>query len=387
MSGVDAVLEIDTAACAASVLAWRRGADWFGATHRALAVTGGVLELDGGLDVASEMVAEVARQLRLVADLLERAVRAAAAVGFDLHGDGLHGDDAPARLLDAHRALARSLRDTRGLRPVDLPDPAPAHDGWSRAHFGDVPLWGPAGPQATDVHQGHLGDCSLLSVLAAVAAADPGLIRRSIVDHGDGTYTVTVDGEAVTVDDEFEVGTDGVPLYARGPDVTQPVALWPLLFEKAAAIAHGGAYADVSSKDPEWAHDLFGGTDEMSISQWLWRDPSDREVLATLDDVLGDGRIVTATSGDAFGHGGDHAWTVVATGMSAAGTPTVTVRNPWGFTGFDVRDDEVVNDSGEAITGAAPDEVVLDDDAGTVTIPLDVFTEQFDELDYLTAWD
>ena len=272
------------------------------------------------------------------------------------------------------------------MRAVDLADPDPAGGSRSQAHFGYVPLWGPDGPSADDVHQGVLGDCSLLAVLASVADADPERIRRSIVDHGDGTYTVIVDGEAIRVDDEFPVLSDGTPRFARGPDLGRPEVLWPLLFEKAAAIAEGGDYDDVAAKDPEWAHDLFGGTDEMSISQWAWSDPSDEAVFEKLDDVLAAGSVITATSGDAFGQGSVHAWSVVATGASAAG-PTVTVRNPWGHTGFTVSSGQVVNDDGDEIPHVDPDDIVLDEVDATVTMPLDVFIDQFDELDYVTGWD
>jgi hypothetical protein len=373
VSGVDGPVFVETTECLVAVLEWRQAAGWFAAASRSLGRSDDHLALDGLLGPACGLLDETERQLGLTARLLELAVRAASSIGFDLGETALSGE-APSELVAVFRALRWSLDDPRGLRPVDLADPTALRGFDVTAHLGALPLWGPDGPLASDVHQGVLGDCSLLAVLASVAAADPTRIRDSIVDHGDGTYTVTIDGEAITVDDEFPVFADGAPLYARGDDRGTPDVLWPLLYEKAAATARGGDYDDIASWDPAWAHDLFGGTD-------------DADVLVKLDEVLADGRVVTATSGDAFAKGGTHAWSVLATGVAAGGTPTVTVRNPWGHTGFTVTGRTVVNGRGEAIPDVDPDDVVIDEEGATVTIPLAVFTDQFDELDYVTEWD
>ncbi len=52
------------------------------------------------------------------------------------------------------------------------------------------PLYAAAGIRPQDVLQGELGSCSIDAVLAAMAAEQPGMIRRAIQLNADGTYTV-----------------------------------------------------------------------------------------------------------------------------------------------------------------------------------------------------
>jgi hypothetical protein len=74
--------------------------------------------------------------------------------------------------------------------------------------------------------------------------------------------------------------------------------------------------------------------------------------------------------------------------LSAAGEPTVTIRNPWGTTGFEVEDGAVRrSDDGEELEGVGPDEVHIDEEAAEMTIPLATFADEFRELDLLEAWD
>jgi hypothetical protein len=52
------------------------------------------------------------------------------------------------------------------------------------------PLFTAGGPSYTDVHQGGINDCWLMSALAEVAARSPGTIEDMFFDNGDGTVTV-----------------------------------------------------------------------------------------------------------------------------------------------------------------------------------------------------
>jgi hypothetical protein len=74
-----------------------------------------------------------------------------------------------------------------------------------------------------DVEQGLIGDCYLMSSMAAVADQNPDAINNMIADNGDGTYTVTFNEKRwerfsdlwndrykpveVTVDDDFPMKT------------------------------------------------------------------------------------------------------------------------------------------------------------------------------------
>jgi len=92
-----------------------------------------------------------------------------------------------------------------------------------------------------DPMQGQVGDCYLISSMVVVARARPDLLQKAIVDHGDGTYTVTYQSRPVrglpTVPVEVTVDTTiakrrSKPEYASARN---PKELWPLILEKAYA--------------------------------------------------------------------------------------------------------------------------------------------------------
>lgn len=126
-------------------------------------------------------------------------------------------------------------------------------DGWS--------LFGAFGkPNALQVNQGGLGDCWFMSSLAALAQANPQAIMDMVRDNGDGTYTVMLffpdEWQAVVVDADFPVGSDGRPLFAGKDDYCD--ALWPLLVEKAAAQLAGG-YENLENLHPMLAMTVLTG--------------------------------------------------------------------------------------------------------------------------------
>lgn len=374
-------LAIRPVECQLSATRWRGLAERTAALTRAADDRCRALMLDqwaSGVRWPGEAIVD---ELGRAADLLDATVRAVELVGFDVTATALAG-----RLHASVTDLRAVLTDDRGARLVDLDDPSPDRRAVT-AHFGYLPLFAAGGPRPGDVNQGSLGDCWMFAAIAAIADARPEQLERMFVDHGDGTYTVTIEGAAVIVDDEFPVGDDGVPIYARGPRRTEPAVLWPLLLEKALA-ARAGGYDELSGGDASLAFDLVGESDGMSLSQIGWFDPSDDEVFEVLDRALDDGTAVGATASGLFGMGGRHAWTVVDTGTGTGGEPTVTVRNPWGRSGFEVSDGAIVRTTKERVqTDLDPDEVVIDEDRAEVTLPLDEFVEHFDELDIVTEWD
>jgi hypothetical protein len=101
----------------------------------------------------------------------------------------------------------------------------------------------------SEIGQGDLGDCFFLSSLVAVANTHPSLIRRAIVPHGDGTFTVTFwerkRGVArplpVRVDTRFPADARGRQKFGRGlKSGPRGQELWPALFEKAYAVSQRG---------------------------------------------------------------------------------------------------------------------------------------------------
>ena len=374
--------QVEADGCRSATVRWRAAAGWIVSTMHAVTDRCGDLLLDDALGRIPAYGNETAEELRIAADLLDATVEAALLVGFDVASTSLTGSR-----LALWRHLRASLNDDVGIQPGDLVDPA-ALDGRVTAHFGDVPLFGPGGPAVGDVNQGSIGDCWLLAAFASVADGDPDRIATMITDNGDGTYTVTIDGAEVTVDDEFPVTTSGAPVYATGRHWTEPAALWPLVLEKAVATYIGEGYDGLQRDDAERAFDLLGQPGGMTIDRNLAFDASPAEVLDRIDVALDAGRPVVATSEEDFGMGNVHAWSVVATGLSAAGEPTVTIRNPWGTTGFEVDDGAVRrSDDGEELEGVEPEDVHIDEDAAEMTIPLATFADEFRELDLLEAWD
>lgn len=107
-------------------------------------------------------------------------------------------------------------------------------------------------PKASDPHQGYIGDCYLISAMAAVAARNPGAIKALFNPQTPDApaYQVTLykrgdDGKfaptAVTVDRKLPTaaGDKDNPSYAQeGAGAAAP--LWPALLEKAYAQFVGG---------------------------------------------------------------------------------------------------------------------------------------------------
>ncbi len=99
----------------------------------------------------------------------------------------------------------------------------------------------PHTPTYTDVQQGMVGDCYLVSSLGEAALKNPGLITNMFIVNGDGTYTVRFyhNGapDYVTVDSKLPVDARGNFVYADMGMSTHSAStpLWVALAEKAYA--------------------------------------------------------------------------------------------------------------------------------------------------------
>ncbi len=82
------------------------------------------------------------------------------------------------------------------------------------------PLFDPRGVRPQDVRQGTLGSCYIDSVIAALAARDPGLIRSSIQRNSDGTFTVRFPAG------DTQLVFPGDVRYARRHGLDHSRALW-----------------------------------------------------------------------------------------------------------------------------------------------------------------
>ena len=106
----------------------------------------------------------------------------------------------------------------------------------------DMPLF-PHDPSPSDIKQGYLGDCYMVSVLANIAKTDPDKIKEAVRDNGDGTVTVRLFQSTVPKYQDY-FATDAKPPSQMEPfyvtvDKTVPSytaaqnCLWAAMIEKA----------------------------------------------------------------------------------------------------------------------------------------------------------
>jgi hypothetical protein len=222
------------------------------------------------------------------------------------------------------------------------------------------PVFGAAGPSISDINQGWLGDCYLLSSLAECAAQDPSLITSMITDNGNGSYGVRffVNGAAeyVTVSNDL---ADGGTAFNRATDI------WASLVEQAYAqvqasgvitgnsFNYGNSFSTIANGGyPEYALEEITGSSTItdfygngsSWTQYVYDDTlsfqsaasglTTSSVLAVLvADLAAGDDVVVASRTYAYDSSGyttlvaDHAMSIY--GYDSA-TGRLEIRNPWG---------------------------------------------------------
>ncbi len=256
----------------------------------------------------------------------------------------------------------------------------------------NLPLFAGGGPSPSDVYQGEIGDCYLMSSLASVAAAQPSSIINAIHDNGDGTYTVTLyqpkglgflrrlgwvglQAEAVGFEDAgalmdripvepVKIRVTGlVPAQQGWPLDAQPVsALWPCILEKAFAKLWGN-YSAIG----------FGGSETVPLmaltgrpAQEVHFDDSTKPdaVWRLVESSLANGNPMTVGS-QVVGNAKDdvvglHGYSVVGA-YEQDGQRYVVLRNPWG-------------------TNPNSANSAADSDPGDLTLTLDELIRDYDHL-------
>jgi Ca2+-binding RTX toxin-like protein len=217
--------------------------------------------------------------------------------------------------------------------------------GLATASFAGNPLFSSFGPRGTDINQGVVSDCKVVSGLAALArdtAADNGwAIRRSMVDFGDGTYGVHLGENIYRVDSVLPLAEGSTaPHYAN---LGAGNSIWVSIAEKAIALADqrnpgSPTYADLSSTGADEVFSFFGSAatgvplirssyaSAAALGSDIvrrFRSASPQYLTVTLSDSS------TGSLGQKFVVG--HAYTVWALNLNVAGTlASVVLRNPWG---------------------------------------------------------
>lgn len=121
------------------------------------------------------------------------------------------------------------------------------------------PLFSTNGPQGTDIRQGSMSNCKVVSALSGVAHNTPGgyaaPIRTNMADFGDGTYGVHLDNSYYRVDNRLVFRSDGVRVSANAG---AQGSLWVPIAEKAISLHRGDGYERQASYGSQEVFDMFG---------------------------------------------------------------------------------------------------------------------------------
>ena len=190
-----------------------------------------------------------------------------------------------------------------------------------------------AGPSATDINQGSIGDCYFLAPLAAFATSNPMVVQEAAVDMGDGTYIVEFNrptGEKVftRVSNMMPAGGYGGVRFAHsGANNT----MWAMVMEKAYCSFRTGAntYASISGGWMGAVYTAFG-----QGSGYIAMNTSESEFFSSVSTSLSNRIAVTfgTISAPSMLVGG-HAYTLISAMRDSNGVAQYVVRNPWGVSG------------------------------------------------------
>jgi hypothetical protein len=200
-----------------------------------------------------------------------------------------------------------------------------------------------------DINQGYLGDCYLISALAALAGSNPEAIQDAIKEGDEpGSYTVTLrrgikigsrtGPKSVKVNNWFPV-THGHMLYAQGSLKDKPRSkveefrkkkrpMWPAIIEKAIATMVGG-YDKVENGFEGSVIEAFTGKTAGHYNLGKVGSEQNDGVVKLLKQAIRDGRPVAAATKDSKdyyiipGFAANHVY--VAVGHSK---DKIVLRNP-----------------------------------------------------------
>jgi len=212
-------------------------------------------------------------------------------------------------------------------------------------------LFSAAGPQATDVNQGTLGDCYFLAALSDEASQNTNVIKNMITSDGNGVYTVdfkqngandyvTVDDAMATLPKGYHV-SDGSNLAFD--DGGTSGSMWSEIVEKAytefrsdtdpsanSASAPQNSYTRISGGWDEGIAAITGQSVNDYAASYYTSASAEKSLASTLQSDISGKDVVTMSTGNvnnaALGLIGDHMYAVL--GVNAA-TGMATIDNPW----------------------------------------------------------
>ena len=192
----------------------------------------------------------------------------------------------------------------------------------------------------TDINQGQIGDCFLLSSIGEIARTNPSFISNMIHANADGTETVrlytggngSLPGYGAT---SFRAVTENVtnvfPTNSVNNGANQDVVngvkeIWPQVLEKAFAELNGGYGAIANGGNPTIAMQELTGHTAQAYA------PS-RLSAAMLQSFVAQGDLVTfdtSSANSTYNTVGGHAY-MLAGLTTVGGAPAAVLANPWGF--------------------------------------------------------
>lgn len=193
----------------------------------------------------------------------------------------------------------------------------------------------------TDINQGQLGDCFLLSPLGEEALFHPSSITNMIHNNGNGTETVTLytdrsgrlptfgstsfKATTVTINNSFSSAS--VDNGGRQDVVGNQKEIWPQVVEKAAATLDGGYNAIANGGYPVLA------MEELTGQAATWMSPA-ALTFATLQKYVAAGDLITMDTSSSgrlpYGLFNGHCYMFDKLNGSG-GSASVQLLNPWGF--------------------------------------------------------
>ncbi len=258
--------------------------------------------------------------------------------GVALGGEGVAttSGDVVQRIYGFANGADRSLNGDRIADPLliggTLGTTGVVPTGHTYRRFSGNPLFSTNGPQMSDIDQGQLGNCWLMSALGAIADTRPAIIRQNIVDFQDGTYGVRLGGSFYRVDDDLPAksSTSEIPAYAG---LGAEDSMWVAIYEKAYAHYRTGAntYSSVAWGSSQEAFEAFRCRTSGYQGTFLTGNPANR--ANDLHAHWNANEAVTVAIEETPGRGiplyGDHVYMVHSITRSNGDVTSIKLRNPW----------------------------------------------------------
>jgi hypothetical protein len=194
---------------------------------------------------------------------------------------------------------------------------------------------------ASDLYQGQMGDCFLISSIGEIALEKPVAISNMIKVNSNGTETVTLytasngqlPGYSTSAFRPISINVTNVfPTYSVNNGKTQDVVggvkeIWPQVLEKAYATLNGG-YANISN----------GGSPVLAMEELTGQKASfiapASLTYASLEKYISAGDMIVMDTSSAsklpYNLVSDHAYMFEKV-TGANGAAMVTLLNPWGY--------------------------------------------------------